>query len=389
MSLCPDPSFDAGVVRSVLGSVDCHVRAYSEAGYLALTGPGSFFPTALTILLTIYVALLGLKLLFGLGGARLLDAPLIALKIGLILTLTLNWTAFQTVVFDLTMKAPLQIAELVARPATHSGSELAASPLDGLQRAYDELELDAKAFAKAAGPNPQVLRGGEAAAAQSLWSAQKALFMGTAGLMAIAIIAVGVLVSVGPIFIALFLFQETRGLFAGWLRALLGAALVPTLCWAATAVLLVVLEPWLVKLAAEREAGTLQIASAQALSSVVFIFAAAEAVLAFGAGVIASGFQIQFGRSAGSAGSRTAHTVVQVDLSRPERLALQLQQSARWRSSNPALSPSYGSPAGGLTAALQGGGRGAAYAPAPGPRSGDGYRREAFLDRLRSSRRRT
>jgi len=86
---CPDPSSGLGVIRSVLGTVDCHVQTYSEAGYHALTGPQSFFPTALTALLTIYVALLGLRLMFGIGPTRLLEAPVIALKIGAILALTL------------------------------------------------------------------------------------------------------------------------------------------------------------------------------------------------------------------------------------------------------------------------------------------------------------
>jgi type IV secretion system protein VirB6 len=385
MNACPDPAANLGVVHSVLGAVECHVRTYSQAGYEALSGPQSFFPTALTLLLTIYIGLLGLRLMLGLGSARLMDAPLIALKIGFVLALTLNWTTFQTLVFDMTMRAPLDVARVVAAPATRGGSELASSPLDGLQAAYDQIGLDATALGKAAGPNPQILQGGAAAAAEGLWKAQRTLFMSTVGLIAISMIAVGVLAAVGPVFIALFLFEQTRGLFAGWLRALLAAALTPMLCWITTVVMLVAAEPWLVQLAQQREAGWLEPESAVTLSAIVFIFAAAQAALALGAGAIAAGFQLSLPRSArraeraSSPATQTAPTP-----SRPERLALQLQQSSALRVAR------YSSSAGGATsgsawnATVPPGAVGAGAAGPPG--AGDRYRRAAVLDGLRSSR---
>jgi type IV secretion system protein VirB6 len=386
MSFCPGPSSDLGVIRSVLGTVDCHVRTYSEAGYLALTGPQSFFPAALTILLTIYVALLGLRLMFGIGQARLADAPVMAMKIGLILTLTLNWTTFQTLVFDLTAKAPLEVARIVAAPARASGSDLASNPLNGLQVAYDQLALDAAAFGKAAGPNPQVLRGGEAAAASGLWKAQTALFMSTAGLMAIASIAVGVLTTIGPIFIALFLFDQTRGLFAGWLRAIIAASLTPMLCWITTAVLLVVIDPWLSQLAQQREGGALDLQTATILSSVIFIFATAQAALTFGAVVIAGGFQFSLGRHAAAPAAAQAATAVAAEsITRAERLAMQLQRS----SATQRLGLAGGGSGAGAGAGASAGGSAPGSAAAGqdlrprAARIGDAYRREAHFDRFR------
>ena len=78
---------DAGVVRGVIGAVNCRTRDFAEMGYLALTGQGSPFQLALTLLLTIYVAVLGYRLLLAPDGARLADAPLAALKIGAVLAL--------------------------------------------------------------------------------------------------------------------------------------------------------------------------------------------------------------------------------------------------------------------------------------------------------------
>ena len=48
MSACPSAVTQLGVVRDVLGAVDCNVQTYAAAGYQAFTGPGSFFPAALT-----------------------------------------------------------------------------------------------------------------------------------------------------------------------------------------------------------------------------------------------------------------------------------------------------------------------------------------------------
>ncbi|HEX5379020.1 MAG TPA: type IV secretion system protein, partial [Phenylobacterium sp.] len=201
---CPAPPTDLGLIRAVVGSVDCNVRTFSQAGYQALTAPQSLFPAALTALLTIYVAVLGYRLMFGVGGARLGDAPVIGLKIGAVLAVSLGWTTFQTLVFDLAMKAPLEVARIVGEPAARSGRALAADPLNGLQAAHDEIAADAAAFGRQAGPNPQVLNGGAAQAADGLWKAANILFMSTVGVFVLAMVTAGELSAIGPIFVAFF-----------------------------------------------------------------------------------------------------------------------------------------------------------------------------------------
>lgn len=327
MDACPTPPPTAGVIRGVLSTIDCHTRVYAQSGYEALNGPQSIFPTALTLLLTIYIALLGYRMLLGVSATRLTDAPLIAFKVGVVLSLALNWNTFQTLVFDVTMKAPLQLAQTIGAPAAASGAALVADPLGGLQVTYDELARSASALGKLAGPNPEVLRGGEAAAAEALWKAQTALFMSTAGVMAIAIIAVGVLSATGPVFIALVMFDATRGLFEGWLRALLAAAFIPMLCWSATTLLLVVVDPLLVRLAQGRLAGAPDTQAAVMVSAIVFIFAAAQAALTVGAAVIAGGFRPGGADRRARSPSNLERVAASpaLILSRPDRLAQSLQ----------------------------------------------------------------
>ena len=204
-----------GVIRGVLGAVDCQTRAFAEAGYSSLTSSSSTFQVALTALLTIYVALVGFRMLFASGGAKLSDAPGIALKIGAILALVTSWATFQTLVFDVASKAPGEIAAAVAAPLQANSSSLAADPVNGLQAAYDQLNRSAVAFGATAGPNAKAYSSPQASAAEALSAASGALFMTTAGVIAGATLAIGVLTAVGPVFIAMFLIPATRGLLRG------------------------------------------------------------------------------------------------------------------------------------------------------------------------------
>ncbi|THD63428.1 type IV secretion system protein [Phenylobacterium sp.] len=281
-----------GVIRGVLGAVDCQTRAFAEAGYSSLTSASSGFQIALTALLAIYVALVGYRMLFAADGARLSDAPGIALKIGAVLALVTSWATFQTLVFDIAGKAPGEVAAAVAAPLQAHGGSLAADPVGGLQTAYDQLTRDAAAFGKAAGADAKAAGSPPAAAAGALSAASNVLFLTTAGVIAAATLAIGVLTAVGPVFIALFLIPATRGLFAGWVRALAAAALVPLLGWLVVVLMLSVLEPWLVTLAQQREANTLDPQTGMSVASLVFVFGAGQIALLAAAGITAFGFRL-------------------------------------------------------------------------------------------------
>jgi type IV secretion system protein VirB6 len=291
MSACPSAVTQLGVVRDVLGAVDCNVQTYAAAGYQAFTGPGSFFPAALTALLTIYVAVVGYRLLFAVGGSKLSDAPLIALEVGGILALTLNWGAFQTLVFNFAANAPLEVARVISQPMVKSSRSPAADPINNLQAVYDELTADGIAFGKKADPAALPSRGGDAAASDMLWRASTALLASTAGLLAVASIATGVLTAVGPVFIALFLFEATRGFCIGWVRALVAAMLAPMVCWITTSLMLVVVAPWVDELARQREGQMLSLDTAQSAASIVLVFAASQAVLVVAGLIVAGGFR--------------------------------------------------------------------------------------------------
>jgi type IV secretion system protein VirB6 len=370
-----------GVIRGVLGAVDCQTRAFAEAGYSSLTSVSSTFQIGLTLLLTIYVALVGYRMLFASGGARLSDAPGIALKIGAILALVTNWATFQTLVFDLAAKAPGEIAAAVAAPLQANGGSLAADPVGGLQTAYDQLVQTAAAFGKAASGAAKAYSSPQASAAETLSAASGALFMTSAGVIAAATLAIGVLTAVGPVFIAFFLIPATRGLFMGWVRALAAAAIAPLLGWLTVVVMLSVLEPWLVTLAQQRADNALDPQTAMSVASLVFVFGAGQVVLLIAAGVVAFSFRLPDRRA--NERQAPAAPVPQATLIEPEsraqRLAFDLQRdqaaaAARLRPMHLATVTAAATP--GATAASP------RYEPSERPvRLGDAYRRPAVASR--------
>ena len=135
----------------------------------------------------------------------------------------------------------------------------------------------------------------------------------------------------GPVFIALFLFFETRGFFVGWVRALVGAALSLTSTWTLNVLMLSAMEPWLIALAKRDITGYPDSQVAVATSAIVFVFAASQVGMLLAGIAISHGFQLHFlrrGSAQGTRPDRDADTLLtaQERMSRPARLAEQLQR---------------------------------------------------------------
>ncbi len=296
-----------------------------------------------------------------------------------------SWATFQTLVFDLAAKAPAEIAAAIAAPLQANGGSLAADPLGGLQTAYDELVSAAAAFGKTAGPAAHAYASPAASAAESLSAASGVLFMTTAGAIAAATLAIGVLTAVGPVFIALFLIPATRGLFMGWVRALAAAAIAPLLGWLTVVVMLSVLEPWLVTLAQQRADNTLDPQTAMSVASLVFVFGAGQVALLIAACVVAFGFRLPGEDKAERSAAVHAPQPIQIiePESRAQRLAFDLQRDQAAAAAR--LSPARLATV--TAAATSGTAAGPSYSPSDRPaRLGDAYRRPAVAPRPAGSR---
>lgn len=249
-----------GFVSGVLGFVDCQAQAIGMGGYQALTAPGSALSLGLSILLTLFIALYGYRLLLG-ERLGLRDGVLAMIKIGIVFTLALSWPAYRTLIYDVTLRAPAEIASDIGRPAGLPGSGGGlVQRLDQADRFYVSLNL----MGAGAGPvsptatlQADVGRPQNASTFDPLALGSARVFFLTSALGAFAgmrLIA-GLMLALGPLFIAFLLFQSTRGLFEGWIRVLAGAALGALGTAIVLGVQLALIEPRLAELVAWRGAG--------------------------------------------------------------------------------------------------------------------------------------
>ncbi len=221
MSACP--SFGAAGPESIadaLQKVDCLSAEATNASFGRLFAPGGALTTALTILLTLYVALFAFNLLTGRSSLRMSALTPRMMTVGLIITFVTSWMAYQSVVWNLAVGAPDQIAGTLLG-TRGSATLMFAQKLDTLftavTNAADSISGTAAANQKLASP------------ANMLWISSLILLLGTVGVLVVCRIALAALLILGPVFIVLALFEGTRGLFEGWLKSLAAFALVPLL----------------------------------------------------------------------------------------------------------------------------------------------------------------
>lgn len=241
-------------VSNVLAWTDCQALGLGEEGYRAL-GPGSAFGLALTGLLTIYVALIGYRLLLG-GGVTVREGLTAALKIGFVLALATQWPAYRVLVYDVATRTPEAAAAgfLNSAGLNSGGSGALAARLDGVNGALAQM-VDNAGAARAAQPAPANVQPQAAAPPRPAQAVLSEAATGTvtsaigamvasalAGLLSVRVV-IGLLLALGPVFIACLLFETTRGLFTGWLRVLGGAMLGAIAVPAVLAAQLAIVEP--------------------------------------------------------------------------------------------------------------------------------------------------
>lgn len=311
------------LARDLLANTDCFIASKVEAGYGQLLGPGGGLSTALTIGLTLYVAVYGYRLALGRATLSLADLVPRFITIGLMLALVTNWPAYQRVVFNIVFDGPQAVAGLVM-PRTGTGS--AGNVIVSLQSLFDAITdyagdaweqkppppkvaaappvaqpaapasapgADAAASAAAAAAQPQLgglnpfSMGPAQFVAIVLWLSALIMMASSVGLLLVVRIILAILLLFGPVFIALAVFAPTRGLFEGWLRATVKFALVPLIVLPLSGVLVAILPPFV------RDLPPLPIAAfrdtpALAILMIVLVFAVVLAQALSLSGMIAS-----------------------------------------------------------------------------------------------------
>lgn len=276
---------DSPLVRGLLDTVDCNVETLVAGAYAGLFQPAGAFSGLLTQLMIIFVALIGYRLILGLGALRVGDLVLTAAKLGLVLALCTQWSLYQTLAFRFLFDGPEALASAVLSVRGNERAIFSGDVFDGLQATLDYLNSSADRFAARAPGQISPLLGGAGFGAFALTTAASILLIATLGVLLAAKIVLGLLLAIGPVFIALALFAVTRGFFEGWLRAAVASAFAPLAGTVLLGFALKLLEPWLVQLAAQQAAGTFALGPVNAILTLVLVFATVSAGL-IGAGIV-------------------------------------------------------------------------------------------------------
>lgn len=253
---CPAVHTGGRFLADMLIHVDCQAQAIGAYGYGALADPESALALAVTGLLTIFVALFGLRLIMGerMSGR---DVLLDVLRVGVVLTLATSWPAWRTLGYNTVLQAPAALAGSIGLA---SGLPGGPGDLTGrLQAADDQIvALTIYGTGRLTGGTNRSdsindsFRGVALTDQSALGYGRVAFLSGVIGPSAAIRLAAGVLLALAPLMAALLLFAGTRDLFTGWLRGLAACAAGALVLPLIYGVELAVLEPWLRDALAQR-----------------------------------------------------------------------------------------------------------------------------------------
>lgn len=266
MNSCPGIT-DGAYLQSVLSFVDCQAQTIGAAGYQAAAAPGSPLSLLLIGLVTLFIAFYGYRLLFG-DTPNVREGVLALVKIGVVLALATSWGAYRTLAYDVAMHGPAELAGGASVPAGLPG---ATGGLTGRLQQVDNALIALNAMGT--GPTGITTRtavdaNGQPALVQqgnpeppsiigpfALGTARISFLTATIAAYSSVRLIAGLLLALGPFFIALLLFEGTRSLFEGWVRGMFAAILGAVAVTILLGVELALLEPWLTTLLERRQAG--------------------------------------------------------------------------------------------------------------------------------------
>jgi type IV secretion system protein VirB6 len=282
---CPVVTTGNEFLVRTLSHLDCQAQTLGSFGFQSLSLPGSPAAVVLSGLLTLFIALYGMRLLFRADHERS-DLVNAALKIGIVLTIAASWPAWRIVAYDTVLHGPAEIAASIM-PST------LPDPRADFPQRLQTIDTGIAALT-AAGTGRQTGRVTDAGfrpialqdEAGFGWS-RSIYLASTIGSLATFRIAGGLLLALAPLLAGLMLFDATRGLFAGWLRGLALVALGSLGLTVLLSVQAAIMEPWLADVLNRRTLGYATPTAPTELLALVTAFAIATAGLLFILGKVA------------------------------------------------------------------------------------------------------
>lgn len=277
MATCPALSTGDAFLSTLLNHIDCQAQTIGTMGYQALANPGSPFAMVLTALLTIFIALFGLRMVLG-DTPTLRDGVMAVVKIGVVLLIATSWPAYRTVVYDVVVNGPGQLGAAIGRSAgvPGTGGDL-INRLQTSDVAISRLTTLGSGLSDLTSKNPASNASERAPIADdaAFGSARIVFLSATVAAFAVVRLMAGILLALAPLFAGLLLFDLATGLFVGWLRALVFTLLASLAVTIILGVELALLEPWLAQVLQLRQARIITAAAPIELLVICFAFALA------------------------------------------------------------------------------------------------------------------
>lgn len=329
---CPAVQTGNRFISQALAHVDCQAQAIGAYGFGTLSDPNAFPGALLTGLLTLFVAILGLRLMMGESLSRR-DIAGSLLKIGIALTLATSWPAWRTLGYDTVLKGPEELATAISGGADLPGSQ--GDLATRLQTIDDSIVL-LTMYGTGRGIGGEVrsqglgdsFRGIALGDQDGFGKGRIAFLAGTMAPLSLVRLSAGFLLALAPLVAGLLLFAGTRDLFFGWLRALAATALGSTALVVLSGVQISILEPWLREALTMRSAQILAPSVPTELVAITYSFAIAS----FGILILISKMMFFSRFSASSSGRSAAAGVIE-----PSRSWLPVTAAAASPSAQPEL----------------------------------------------------
>ncbi len=305
----------AGPAATMVDSVDCYIQSTVQGGYASMLGQGSVFSMALTIALTLYVALVGYRLIFGRSTLSMGEMMPRMIMIGAVLALTSNWATYQVLVYDVLTNGPQEIVQAINQGDGKVSSltdriDVLSGRMVDLADAWTEFdaqpdqmvtgqlapEAEAEALPTTATGITAFIAPKDSLGPNMLLLSALLLVLASAGVLVVAKIILGLLLMLGPIFAVLGLFPATRGLLLGWGRAALLMALVPVMAMMTSAGAVALLEPVLTQMFIAAGQGVFSLRSGLTILVIVLIMVAVSVQLFRVGRTIVSGWSLPIGQ---------------------------------------------------------------------------------------------
>lgn len=232
-------------MNQLITNIDTLLLGFVQGSFGGLT---PIIQTCWRLMFIIFLAIHGYKTLLS-GKFSAPDLVMHCFKIVLVLVLATQWDVFYQFIYRMVTDLPSDISGQIMQAASgslgaQSQAHDTASANLALARFYDRSLAVCDKLLEGAGWQQLGLY----FYAGIVWLGAGA-FTGYAMMMILlAKISIAVILAVGPFFILLLVFHDTRKLFEGWLRTLLNYALIPMFVYAVLALLLAITTPTLVYL---------------------------------------------------------------------------------------------------------------------------------------------